>query len=96
MTVVENGQLAVEAAAAEQYDLILMDMQMPVLDGVEATRQIRTSGNHTPVIALTANVMQKHQDAFEAAGCNGFLGKPIDQKELKNIFGKYLSTSKTA
>jgi response regulator RpfG family c-di-GMP phosphodiesterase len=67
-----------------------MDMQMPVMDGVEATRALRSEGNQVPVIALTANVMQKHRDAFDQAGCNGFIGKPIDRQELRRVLNQYL------
>jgi PAS domain S-box-containing protein len=90
VTTVNNGKEAVELAAQHSFDLILMDMQMPVMDGVEATRALRSEGNQVPVIALTANVMQKHRDAFDQAGCNGFIGKPIDRQELRRVLNQYL------
>ncbi len=91
VTVVETGRQAVEQAESEQFDLILMDMQMPEMNGVEACRIIKSSNNPVPVIALTANVMQQHRDAFEEAGCDGFLGKPIDRNELRRALNQYLA-----
>ncbi len=90
VTIAGNGEEAVELARSEPFDLILMDMQMPIMDGIEATRRLREEGNQIPVVALTANVMQKHREAFEAAGCNDFLGKPIDQKLLLETLSPYL------
>ncbi|MBX3477849.1 MAG: response regulator [Brevundimonas sp.] len=79
LTLVENGAEAVEAAAAERFDAILMDMQMPVMDGLEATRRIRAGVNgDVPVIALTANAMDVHRAAWDEAGVYAFLTKPID------------------
>ena len=52
---------------------------------------IRASGDDTPIIAFTANLMQKHRDSFDAVGCNGFLGKPIDRDALNKVFEEYLS-----
>ena len=84
LTLVENGALAVEAAAVERYDAILMDMQMPVMDGIEASLRLRQEGinRDTPVIALTANAMGTHREAWEAAGVHVFLTKPIDPMAL--------------
>ncbi|WP_332655563.1 ATP-binding protein [Brevundimonas sp.] len=80
LTLVENGAEAVEAAANAPFDAILMDMQMPVMDGLEATRRIRngTVNGGTPVIALTANALDVHRAAWDAAGVHAFLTKPID------------------
>ncbi len=89
--VANHGGEALELATRGSFDLVLMDMQMPEMDGIEATRAIRRAGIEVPVVALTANVMQKHRDAFKAAGCNGFLGKPIDREVLKQVLGQYLS-----
>ncbi len=86
----DNGREAVELALEQQFDLILMDMQMPVMDGLEATRLLRQQGNRTPIIALTANVMQQHRDAFFAAGCDGFLGKPMNRGEVVRALKVYL------
>ena len=91
VTAVANGQEAVDAAMGQKFDLILMDMQMPVMDGIEATRTLREGGNQTHVIALTANVMKKHRDLFEEAGCDDFLSKPIDRSELRQMLKQYLN-----
>jgi signal transduction histidine kinase/CheY-like chemotaxis protein len=85
----ENGLEAVAAAASERYALILMDMQMPVMDGLEATRRIRSSEGvnvNCPIIALTANAMQSDQDACREAGMNDFLSKPFSRDLLVACF----------
>ncbi|WP_420478598.1 ATP-binding protein [Brevundimonas sp. FT23028] len=85
LTLVENGAEAVEAARVERFDAILMDMQMPVMDGLEATRRIRGGeglNGDTAVVALTANALDIHRQAWEAAGVAGFLTKPIDPSML--------------
>ena len=82
LTVVENGQAAVETTLANDFDVILMDMQMPVMDGLTAVRLIRereraNGGRRTPILALTANAMPEHARASAAAGVDGHLSKPI-------------------
>jgi two-component system sensor histidine kinase/response regulator len=94
--VVEHGERALERALSASFDLILMDMQMPVMDGVEATRALRSLSNYTPVVALTANAMQVHRQEFEEAGCNGFLSKPIDREALERTLEEYLQSGPTA
>jgi CheY-like chemotaxis protein len=86
-TIVENGAEAVEAWKAGQWDLVLMDIQMPVMDGVTATRQIRAleaSGDRprTPIIAVTANAMSHQVAAYEAAGMDAVVAKPLDAAKL--------------
>ena len=80
LTLVENGAEALDAASTERFDAILMDMQMPVMDGLEATRRIRRGAINggTPIIALTANALDVHRSAWDAAGVHAFLTKPID------------------
>jgi CheY-like chemotaxis protein len=79
----ENGQIAVEAIKARGYDLILMDIQMPIMDGVEATRTIRKDLNcHTPIIALTANVVKQDIDLYLSEGMNEYVTKPYEESDL--------------
>jgi CheY-like chemotaxis protein len=90
VTLANNGVEAVELASNHPFDLILMDMQMPEMDGLEATRTLKAAGNPTPIVALTANVMQKHRDAFDQVGGDGFLSKPIDKAELQRTLQRHL------
>ena len=85
VAVAEDGVDGLEAARAGGFDLILMDIQMPVMDGVEATRRIRELGGEpgrTPIIGLTANVMAHQREAYRAAGMNGVVAKPISPADL--------------
>ena len=78
----ENGQVALDRIAAESFDLVLMDMQMPVMDGQTATRQLRERGCQLPIIALTANAMKGFEQELEAAGFSSYQTKPIDVDAL--------------
>jgi CheY-like chemotaxis protein len=87
-TVACNGQEAVEIATRKAFDLILMDYQMPVLDGVAAAREIRSresSGRRTPIIALTAASLPEDRQLCEDAGMDGFLGKPVAFDSLRAV-----------
>ena len=90
LTIVENGQLAVDKALNEQFDLILMDMQMPVMDGIQATSELRKKGYLGSIVALSANAMKKDVDNFFAAGCNDYLTKPISSTDLTVAVRKYI------
>jgi PAS domain S-box-containing protein len=83
ITVAVDGSEAVRLASESEYDLILMDCQMPVMDGYEATRRIRAAGITTPVIALTANAMEGDRDRCAAAGMDDYLAKPIRPDTLR-------------
>ena len=90
----ENGRRAVEAAMAKTYALILMDMQMPEMDGLEASRLIRAGGGpnaDTWIIALTANAMQSDKDACREAGMNDFLSKPFNREALASVVDRGLT-----
>ena len=89
----ENGQQAVDAVATMPYALVLMDMQMPVMDGIAATRLIRASagpGARVPIVALTANAMQSDQEACRAAGMDDFLGKPFSRADLAACIERWI------
>jgi len=78
----QNGQVALDRVAHTAYDLVLMDMQMPVMDGATATRRLRDRGCTTPVVALTANAMKGFERELEEAGFSGYQTKPIDRDAL--------------
>ncbi|TWT48194.1 Sensory/regulatory protein RpfC [Rubripirellula amarantea] len=78
----ENGLQAVELATETEYDVILMDMQMPIMDGYTATRTLRSQGYTKPIVALTAHAMQQSEQECRDAGCSGFMTKPIDFDKL--------------
>src|ERR1700674_1409475 len=86
----ENGSLAVDKARSQAFDLILMDMQMPVMDGYTATRTLRAGGLNTPIIALTANAMKGSEKAVMEAGCSGFHTKPINIDQLLQTLAELL------
>jgi PAS domain S-box-containing protein len=91
-TAVTNGAEAVEAVACGGYDLVLMDCQMPVMDGFEATRQIRGSAQPgIPIVAITADAMPADEDRCLAAGMNGYLAKPVDLAKLAAAIAKWLA-----
>jgi PAS domain S-box-containing protein len=86
-----NGRQAVDRALAEPFDLILMDMQMPVMDGYQATGELRARGVIAPIIALTANAMKGDEERCREAGCSGYLSKPIDMDLLLSIVANALA-----
>jgi PAS domain S-box-containing protein len=91
VTVVENGRQALDLLESQDFDCILMDVQMPVLDGLEATRSIRTSGKKfagIPIIALTAYSMTGDREKFLAAGMSDYLSKPFKVEELRKILAR--------
>lgn len=91
VTIVSNGQQVVDMdpLSLAEFDLILMDISMPVMDGIQATKALRDSGIITPIIALTANVMQADQEEYLRAGMNDFIPKPIIAKDLEMVLARY-------
>jgi signal transduction histidine kinase/CheY-like chemotaxis protein len=91
----ENGKIAFEMAQQQQYDIILMDMQMPEMDGLEATRIIRKTAMVQPIIiAMTANAMKEDKDECLNAGMDDFLSKPVKLEELVNMLTKWSNIAK--
>ncbi len=88
--VAENGKIALDQTRKKSYDLVLMDIQMPVLDGYKATELMRKEGYKGPIVALTARLMKKELDQALKFGCNDALSKPIDQEKLFNMVKNYM------
>ena len=98
ITIVDNGQSAVTAALEADgngtpFDVILMDMQMPILDGYGAARALREAGYKRPIVALTAHAMSTDRDKCLQAGCDEFATKPIDRRNLLTLLGRILTRS---
>ena len=90
LVIVDNGQLAIDYLADTKVDLILMDCQMPILDGFKATAQLRGQGVMTPIVALTAYAREEDEGLCLEAGMNGFLSKPFRQSDLKEVLLRWL------
>jgi len=86
----ENGALAVQRMQEQRFDLVLMDVQMPVMDGKEATRRLRSAGVTTPIIALTANAMKGYEVELREAGFTSYLTKPVDIDALLGEAARWL------
>ena len=97
VSVAKNGLETLEIFEREQFDLILMDVQMPKMDGLQATRIIREkeqeNGLHTPIVALTASAMIEDKDKCLDAGMDDYLSKPFRQRELYRVITKYCAES---
>jgi CheY-like chemotaxis protein len=83
--IVENGLLAAEACRNTSFDVILMDIDMPVLDGIEATRFIRVFNREIPIVALTAYADDQMRTECAESGMNAFIAKPCSWNEIKNV-----------
>jgi CheY-like chemotaxis protein len=98
VALVENGWAAHELATRDRFDLVLMDCQMPELDGLEATRLIRRSGvpfSQVPIVALTANAMAGDREKCLEAGMNDYLAKPINLKLLRSMVHRWLPATES-
>jgi two-component system sensor histidine kinase/response regulator len=100
VTVASNGELALAALEGARFDLVLMDVQMPEMDGLEATAILRkkelVSGEHQAVVAMTALVMKGDRERCMAAGMDGYLSKPISPQELDDVLDRYLASDSPA
>ena len=92
MRLQKNGKIAFEkyCSAPDHYDTILMDVQMPEMDGLEATRQIRAAGHKVPIIAMTANAMKGDREICLEAGMDDYITKPIKRDIVFKIIEKWL------
>jgi signal transduction histidine kinase/CheY-like chemotaxis protein/HPt (histidine-containing phosphotransfer) domain-containing protein len=88
--VVGNGELAVQAALGKPYELVLMDIQMPLMDGITATRLLRQRGYRGTIVALTANVMQSDVLSYRLGGCDDVLAKPVDRDRFYNVLRRHV------
>jgi signal transduction histidine kinase/CheY-like chemotaxis protein len=91
VVIADNGLIAVQKAQEEKFDIIFMDLQMPVMDGFKAAEKIREFDQTTPIIALSAAVMIKDKERTKEAGMNEHLAKPFDLNQLKEVVSKYLA-----
>ena len=85
-----NGQEAVDKATTEHPDLILMDLKMPKMDGLAATKQIKSMLPHIPIVALTANAFDSDRQQAIDAGCDAFLSKPVSAMDCLKTIEKFL------
>lgn len=93
---VTDGAAAVQAALQTDYDLILMDVGMPIMDGLEATRLLRSQGKSVPIVALTAHALKEIKESTQQAGMDGYLTKPVRPAGLSRILAKWLPSRETA
>jgi signal transduction histidine kinase/DNA-binding NarL/FixJ family response regulator len=96
VSIAENGEVAVKLAQQNHYDLIYMDMQMPVLAGVDAIKVLREQGYDQPIVALTANATNEDKMTCIKAGCNDFITKPIPRQKLYDMTSNYLQPAEQA
>ncbi len=92
VTTAENGKVGIECALKDRFDVILMDIQMPVMDGLSATRELRNKNYRGPIIALTAHALKEEKDRSLNAGCNDHLTKPIDRELLIYAIASHVET----
>ena len=93
VAIANNGKEAIELTKIDTFDLILMDMQMPVMNGLDATQRLREMGYTKPIVALTANAMKEDINACNAVGCDDFIHKPISQQKFSSCIFTFLRTN---
>jgi CheY-like chemotaxis protein len=89
-----NGELAIAKYKENEYDIILMDLQMPIMDGLTASKIIRALGGTLPIVALTASALDDVKYSVEAAGINGYISKPFNPDELYSTIKNMLVVKK--
>jgi len=94
--IAENGQIAVDKALSAEFDLVLMDMQMPVMDGIQAVKKLRSNGYAGAIVALTANAMTEDKKRYQEIGCDAFLSKPLQREEFYAVVSRFLPEGKAA
>ncbi len=94
--VAENGEIAVEKVLKNEYDIVFMDMRMPVLDGVEATKQIRKFNKEVPIICMSANVYREDKHEAQLAGMNDFIEKPLEPKDIERRLAQVTPSLKSS
>ncbi|MHB8791928.1 MAG: response regulator [Thermoleophilia bacterium] len=95
VSVMASAEEAIRAAADDPPDIILMDIQLPGMDGLEATRQLKKNPitENIPIVAITAHAMTGDEERIRDAGCEGYISKPINTRELAKTIRKYLKAS---
>jgi CheY-like chemotaxis protein len=96
VTIVEDGCEAIGLLAEQDFDMIFMDIRLPNMNGYEATRTLRRKGYGTPVVAITANALEGDREKCIEAGCDEYLAKPFDSKQLVQTIRKFLSVEVTS
>lgn len=94
VTVANNGKIAVDLVKSNPFDLVILDIQMPVMDGIEAAKQIRAFNQKTPILAMTANAFSEDRALCLAAGMNDYISKPIDPKSLSRALATWIPEDK--
>jgi PAS domain S-box-containing protein len=95
VAIAENGQIALQLLATREFDLVAMDMQMPIMDGLETTERIRAgekaSGRHIPIVAMTANAFEEDRERCQKAGMDGYVAKPVTAKAIRSEIARVLA-----
>lgn len=90
---VKNGKEVMSKFNENNYDLILLDIHMPIMDGMDCAREIRKSNEHMPILAITGNANNYSMDDFNDAGINDYLPKPLNYDEMLDMVNKYLENA---